>query len=885
MEKRKIPRGWLAAMLLFGLLAAAAAVIFPAYRPSGVYEAVSSGKYLYGLDLKGQTQYVFRVDMETGESRRIRVPVYERGSSVTLSGLTALEDGSTYVAASVSQKDGSSFLLQSCDFDRLRLETVQNISEMEEAGKLYFADLSKSMGTAALTFFADERMVVHYLMEDGGFRLYRECQMPETSYLAELTSDGADYFLGSHGEIWRAEDDGSVSLVYDTGSTLGEGRETDFQFYADEIYFRDRDTGETYRTVGEGTAEPCPGTYEPARTFDEARLRMSVYDGKETRAGILSLGDGRQTAAACGAYEYVAWELEPGTKARFLAWGLAMVLAGAVLLLLFWFRKVLKQREIVIPLILEAAILSVVLMAVGMGLLRERIFSSVRRNAAENAVETCLQLAYEMRDAYDMRAIQTMCGYASITAENELPYKKDLSGYTQAQVLDASGSDAGIIGNQVGFRLYFQKEGILYPLGISDYVLNMPVGSNFVAGSPEALSAIEKAMEEQKAVTAEYTSLGGWTYGAFLPLETKEGEYPVILEAYMMSDEGNRLFADQAQSVEQVLSGLAGALLAAVLLILWRGMRSLGILKQAALLVEKGRLGEEAVVRGRSEAAVTAVRFNQMSRQIASQVSGLEGYREKYNAFVPLKFLEASMGDGNVKENTYMVMTVGGRDGHIQPDRWIRRVREKNGEILLFENVGIQCLFLGAAENALEAAVNILQDAGMEKNVCISLSFEEIRLGIAGDQSRSAVAAFGMNGDFSGFLKEKAGEYGASLLISGDAASRIPGFFSQYHPRRLGTFFLKQTETEVPVYEVLDGEPEVWRRRKLFTEEIFEAGLRAFEEREYLKARMAFICVLKENPGDGAAVRYVRLCEDNLKQPPHRQTVYMETYGSRSRSI
>lgn len=232
-----------------------------------------------------------------------------------------------------------------------------------------------------------------------------------------------------------------------------------------------------------------------------------------------------------------------------------------------------------------------------------------------------------------------------------------------------------------------------------------------------------------------------------------------------------------------------------------------------------------------------------------------------------------------------MVMTVGGREDQIQPDLWIRRVREKNGEILLFENVGIQCLFLGAAENSLEAAINILQDAGMEKNVCISLSYEEIRLGVSGDQSRSAVAAFGMNGDFSGFLKEKAGEYGASLLVSGDAASRIPGFFSQYHPRRLGTFLLEQTETAVQVYEVLDGEPEVWRRRKLFTEEIFEAGLRAFEEREYLKARMAFIRVLKENPGDGAAVRYVRLCEDNLKQPPHRQTVYMETYGSRSRSI
>ena len=90
----------------------------------------------------------------------------------------------------------------------------------------------------------------------------------------------------------------------------------------------------------------------------------------------------------------------------------------------------------------------------------------------------------------------------------------------------------------------------------------------------------------------------------------------MILEAYMMSDEGNRLFADQARSVEQVLAGLAGALMAAVLLILWRGMRSLGILKQAALLVEKGKLGEEAMVRGRSEAAVTAVRFNQDRKSV-----------------------------------------------------------------------------------------------------------------------------------------------------------------------------------------------------------------------------------------------------------------------------
>lgn len=884
MEEKRISRGWLAAMLLFGLLAAAAVVFFPAYRPSGVYEAVSSGKYLYGLDLKDQTQYVFRVDMETGESRRIRVPVYEDGSSVTLSGLTPLENGSTYVAASVSGEDGSSLLLQSCDFDRLRLETVRSITELEEAEGIRFAALSRSMGKAALTFFSEDRSVTHYLLEDGEFQLYTEARMPETSYLAEFTSDGADYFLGSHGEIWKAGENGAVTLVYDTGSTLGEGRETDFQFYADEIYFRDRDTGDTYRIAGEGAAEPCPSTYQAAEAFDETELRMSVFDGKETRTGILRLEDGRQTAAACGTYEYVAGELEPGPKTRLLAWVLSMVLAGAALFIWFRLRKLFMKREIVIPLVLEAAVLSVVLMAVGLGLLRERIFSSVRRNAKENAVETCLQLSYEMRDAYDMKAIQTMCGYDSITVENELPYKKNVSGYRQSQVLDASGAAVGNIGNQVSFRLYFRKDGILYPMGVSDYILNMPVESNFVSGSPEAISAMERALEEQKAVTAEYTALGGWMYGAFLPLKTAEGEYPVVLEAYMMLDEGNRLFAQQAQSVERVLSAMTVALLSAILLILWRGMHSLGKLKQAALLVEKGRLGEEAEVRGRSEAAVTAVRFNRMSRQIASQVSGLEGYREKYNAFVPRKLLETSGGDGGAQEKPYMVMTVGSREGQIRQDRWIRRIHEKNGEVLFFENTGIQCLFLGAAENALEAAVNILQDPGTEKNVCISLGYEQIRLGTAGNHIRSAVSAFGRNGDFNGFLKEKAGEYGASLLVSGAAASRIPGFFSRYHVRRIGTFFLEQTETAETVYEVLDGEPEMWRRKKLLTEDQFEEGIRAFEKKDFLKARMAFIRVLAENPGDGAAIRYIRVCGDNLGRPSRQQTVYLETYGSRSGS-
>ena len=69
------------------------------------------------------------------------------------------------------------------------------------------------------------------------------------------------------------------------------------------------------------------------------------------------------------------------------------------------------------------------------------------------------------------------------------------------------------------------------------------------------------------------------------------------------------------------------------------------------------------------------------------------------------------------------------------------------------------------------------------------------------------------------------------------------------------------------------------------TEGTFEEGVQAFESKDLLRARMAFIRVLAENPGDGAAVRYIHLCGEQCGRTLKSQAIYMETYGSRSGSV
>lgn len=847
---------------------------FSSYRPSQVFEARYRNGFLYGIENEAGYYRVFRVDVDREESRSIRIPVSKGGRSHSLSQLCPMADGTVYVVHTSSLGQDTDIWMERCDFDKRQLIPAWDLKSFGSGDSL---DLSAGEDTLRLTVWEGDDRMTWYEWEDGEWVCREKLSGLDTdSYVYEITWDGGLYLFQSYGKVYRLNDRGDFSCVYEMGRDGGYN----FQFYKDEIYFQDRDNGQTYRidvTRKPYTPVPCRQTYRAARTFDEQKMSRISFAGKTSKAGVLSGEDGRKVAAVCGEKEYGAFVLEWSSREKLFGWlVLSLFLEGIGFFLVFVWRQ-LKRKEILVPLVAEAAFAALILMAAGFGILRGQILKSVEENISDTTITACLRIGYEWMDFYDRDSIQAMCGFETITRDNQLSLTRVSSLPDNIKKTDSQGNELKETAG-VERRLYFEKDGMLYPLGISQYILNMPLEYNLVNCDFLALQAMKRALEQKEAVAVEYVDLTGIQYAVFFPFMTGEGEYPVILETSMTRTEGNRQFAAQAMKVERLILFLGAALLSVILLVLWMGLSPLGVLKQAALQVSKGKLGTVAKVRGRSEVAKAAERFNHMSAQIASQVYGVDSYQKKYAAFIPLEFLEkagkAMSGSGEVKQQAYMVMTAGFWGGGPENSQkkkeviasWIRHIHEKRGEILSFEQEGLQCLFLGETENALEAAVNILQEhtAGEENRMTIAISYEEIRLGITGDESRSAVAAFNRNGDSNSFLKKCGERQGISLLITGGAARRIPGFFDRYAVRRLGICLMGRGERPERVYEVLDGEPEASRRKKLLTRDDFQDGLAAFERQEYLAARTAFIRVISQNSRDGAALHYIRLCEESL---------------------
>lgn len=857
---------WLAFSFLF-------VEIGSVYRPEHVDQAAYRPGFLYGVDIQDQNYMIFEVDLNTGETRRIRVPRMEGTTAVSLSDLTPVVSGDVYILRTETNGDKRTDAIWRCDFGRGRLAPGFELADDE---RLSFRTMIKYGQTLQVLYQDENQDLLRYVLENGvlSFDKRLPCYGGNTA-LRVIVEDGSCFVIDQDGRLYQLTDEDTYRCVLETTRNGADSWKTNFQFYQSELYFDDSKTGATYRvdlTSDILQLEPCESTYRRASSFEEGRL-SSDYIERTVRYGIYAAEDGRQLAAVCGDYEYVAEEISFNQREKLAAaaavWGLGCLIGFSGMLL--W--RYLVRRQRVIPLVLEAVVLTTGLMVPGIWFLKNQMLLILRESALENDIRTGVQLGQEYMDILDMEAIRAMCSYSAITEENQRSLVKT---EVLSQKPGFFDGDTGETRTQAdmgsaAYRLYFKKDGQWYPLGIRQYISNLPLRYSYSKASPLAMEAMERTLAGGGIVTLEYVDLEGQQCSAFF-LVPDSGEYPVLLETAIPLDETNRTYVRQAAQLEKLIYLLSAVLLVSLWLLIWFAMGSVGRLKQAALKVMNGQLGTQVRIRGRSEAAVTAVRFNHMSKQLEKQVSGIRRFQEKYEAFIPLRFLEENGGDW------YVTMIVGTGACPECSENMIREIRGGRGEVLSFENGALSCLFAGKAQDCLKAAVNILQQVRSGgKETGISIGYERVFLGVIGNEARSAVSSHSTLGDFSDFLRKKAEEYRTPLLITQTAANGIPGFFSEYHVRRLGVCFLRAAGMEETIYEVLDGEDWERQRKKQMTGETFLRGLDAFEAGEYLNARTEFIRVFSVNKEDGAALRYIRLCDNNLAEEGSIQT-YIDIY-------
>lgn len=843
--------------------------------------------FLYGVDVSSQDYCVFRVNIKTSESRYIEIPQRINGTTCTIAYLTPAESGGAYLVKKVKENGQFHQDIVWCDFERKKLNTVIHLEDMPDkqlAGiisvkELVYVYLYNSYGEAEQYFLQDGKLIF------SG----QTINFLDNTILFDIMEDGSFYEVQLDGKIYQTDKKGNCVCVVDDIGSQDEGWKTNIQLYPDKLYYENTKTGQTYRIETENPSSapvPCGQTWQMARSFDETRMTAVYRDEGKIKCGELLLEDGRRAAAICGRDELIVDKLEWEKKEVLTVWLLIFLLSSGIIFFIQAVWKMLRRRQAVIPLVLQAAVLAVLLMSAGIGILRNRILFAVQKNVEDNSLAFCVQLGYEYMDMVQLENVQTMCACPQITSDNQLPVYYENTPYFEHNPQDMDEGKPFSQNNEAKIRLYFKKENYIYSIGYSQYAHNLPLQYNYAPCSCDILSAMEKVFEQKQIAVQKYNDLDGWQYAVFIPFADSGGEYPLLLEVMVTLGENNQIFADEALMIESLLYWVSGILLGTIVFLIWLNMKSLGELKQAALKVSEGKLGTLAQVSGRSEAAATAVRFNHMSRQIFQQISGIQQYQEKYSALAPLKLLDGSK-DGS-KQGRYPMMTVGfwneeeipSQVKNLQINRQIEQLHRYGGEIISFASEGLNVLFLTDVSDALSAAVNILQDRqqGKAYRTAIAVSVEEIHLGVTGSRLRSEVSAFGINGNFTEFLKHCAEKYKASLFLTGTALECIPGFLSLYHCRLIGYFLLSCSQKTEKIYEVLDGEPKEERRKKMLTREAFSKGVDLFCQQKFMEARMAFIRVIAEHPQDGAALSYIRLCEKNDSVQKDEQQLYLEIY-------
>jgi PAS domain S-box-containing protein len=187
----------------------------------------------------------------------------------------------------------------------------------------------------------------------------------------------------------------------------------------------------------------------------------------------------------------------------------------------------------------------------------------------------------------------------------------------------------------------------------------------------------------------------------------------------------------------------------------------------------------------------------------------------------------------------------------------------------------IMALFSGGADNAVQAAIAMLNRLAEYNQHRTKKDYEPVRIGIGintgslilgtvggHDRMDSTVISDAVN--LTSRIEGLTKNYGVSLLISHYTLLQLEDA-NQYAFRLIGRFKLKGKSAEVSVFEVFDADAPAIREAKLATKKDFEQALVLYNLGNLGEATQRFQEVLRINPSDTVAQIYLERCQNVIK--------------------
>ena len=202
-------------------------------------------------------------------------------------------------------------------------------------------------------------------------------------------------------------------------------------------------------------------------------------------------------------------------------------------------------------------------------------------------------------------------------------------------------------------------------------------------------------------------------------------------------------------------------------------------------------------------------------------------------------------------------------------------IREHRGFVDKFIGDTIMALFPTRAEDAVQAAVDMLKALGKYNGDRAKVGYDPIRVGIGinsgplmlgtvGGKSRMDGTVISDAVNLASRIESMTKIYGAFLLISERTYDRLQDP-SEYTIRTIGRVKVKGKSEAVVVYEVLDGDPSGVLDLKQKTLANFELGVTLYHEKQFEEARKIFARIQEQNAADRPATFYMNLCGQFVK--------------------
>jgi class 3 adenylate cyclase len=201
-------------------------------------------------------------------------------------------------------------------------------------------------------------------------------------------------------------------------------------------------------------------------------------------------------------------------------------------------------------------------------------------------------------------------------------------------------------------------------------------------------------------------------------------------------------------------------------------------------------------------------------------------------------------------------------------------IMANNGFIDKYIGDSIMALFSGSADDAIQAAIMMLNTLVEYNQHRANVNYPPIKIGIGINTGSLMLGTVGginrMDGtvisdavNLASRIESLTKEYGVSLLISHQTFARLQNP-SDYNMRLIERLKVKGKSKAVAVFEVFDGDPPELRQAKLVTAGIFEEGVLSYYGSYFDKAAHRFEECLRQNPEDKVAQIYLDRCQTQI---------------------